>query len=361
LPQGRPGLSTIAVTTHDETVAPMTKSKNTIAGKDDATVLPGLASAFRFNASGAAEALSVEQPLPRRSNGFLWLHFDSSNPDTPNSVESIPGISALAKAVLVGKNERQQLFADEICIFGVFADLFDESDDTDNTIRFVQFAVTANELVTSADFDVRAGDLIQELSRRREKIRETAALVEALFNSILDRADDYIKTFAEKLDDTEESLLSGTLGDQRQTLAQIRRDTVRLSRQTAISLSLVRRFENENARRAGPPVRLATDKLTQRLDWLNSEIVAIRERAHLLQDEAMLKTADQTNQHLQVLAIVATVFLPASLIAGIFGMNVKGLPLTDTNSGFFWSMVLLGGASIFVYWLLKRSGILGPR
>ena len=45
----------------------------------------------------------------------------------------------------------------------------------------------------------------------------------------------------------------------------------------------------------------------------------------------MLKDTEQTNRSLQVLAIVTTVFLPASLVAGIFGMNVAGLPLPRTN------------------------------
>jgi zinc transporter len=62
---------------------------------------------------------------------------------------------------------------------------------------------------------------------------------------------------------------------------------------------------------------------------------------------------------LQVLAVVTTVFLPASLIAGIFGMNVGGMPLTDNRHGFLWVMVLVVVVSVLVYWLLKRSGILG--
>ena len=72
----------------------------------------------------------------------------------------------------------------------------------------------------------------------------------------------------------------------------------------------------------------------------------------------MLKTADQTNRHLQVLTIVATIFLPASLIARIFGINVKRLPLTAEGNGFLWSMALLVGGSALVFWLLRRSGIL---
>ena len=105
-------------------------------------------------------------------------------------------------------------------------------------------------------------------------------------------------------------------------------------------------------------LRLATEQLGQRLDWLDSEIVALRDRSHLLQEEITLKTGEQTNRNLQVLATVTTVFLPASLVAGIFGMNLE-LPLANDGSGFLWAMALLIAASARVYWLLKRSGILG--
>jgi Mg2+ and Co2+ transporter CorA len=40
-------------------------------------------------------------------------------------------------------------------------------------------------------------------------------------------------------------------------------------------------------------------------------------------------------------------------------MNVGGLPLSATSSGFAWAMVLLVGVSALVFWVLKRSGILG--
>jgi Mg2+ and Co2+ transporter CorA len=37
-------------------------------------------------------------------------------------------------------------------------------------------------------------------------------------------------------------------------------------------------------------------------------------------------------------------------------MNVKGLPLTGSDYGFLWSMGILVGASLLVYWLLRRAG-----
>ena len=73
----------------------------------------------------------------------------------------------------------------------------------------------------------------------------------------------------------------------------------------------------------------------------------------------MLTSSEQTNRSLHLLSIVTTVFLPATLVAGIFGVNVGGLPLTSNSSGFLWVMALTIGSSALVYWLLKRSGLLG--
>ncbi|HSB58419.1 MAG TPA: CorA family divalent cation transporter [Methyloceanibacter sp.] len=112
------------------------------------------------------------------------------------------------------------------------------------------------------------------------------------------------------------------------------------------------------SRRIRPSI-CARRKLLQRLDWIDTEIVELRDRSRLLQEEIMLKSSEQTNRSLHVLAIVTTVFLPATLVTGVFGMNVAGLPLTQNADGFLWAMVLTAGAAAFVYWLLKRAGTVG--
>ena len=99
--------------------------------------------------------------------------------------------------------------------------------------------------------------------------------------------------------------------------------------------------------------------MRQWLDWLDIEVVSLRHRAHLLPEEVTIKTAQQTNRNLQVLAIVTTIFLPATLVTGIFGMKVVGLPLTQNPHGFVWSTLILIRSSALVLWLLKKSEIFG--
>jgi zinc transporter len=139
---------------------------------------------------------------------------------------------------------------------------------------------------------------------------------------------------------------------------RVRKLAVRLHRQLATQRSLIHRFERDAERSSQSSLQFATAKLVQRLDALDHDLIALRDRSHLLQEEVSLRMADQTNRNLQVLAIVTTVFLPANLIAAIFGMNVAGLPLTARASGFAWALVLLVGVSALVFWLLRRSGML---
>ncbi len=73
-----------------------------------------------------------------------------------------------------------------------------------------------------------------------------------------------------------------------------------------------------------------------------------------LQEEVSAKIAEETNRSLHVLTIITTYFLPANLVAGIFGMNTKSPPLTHVEGGFFWSMLILIGSPMVISILLWR-------
>lgn len=57
-----------------------------------------------------------------------------------------------------------------------------------------------------------------------------------------------------------------------------------------------------------------------------------------------------------MLAILSAVFLPMTLVTGIFGMNVAGLPGLHDDSGFVWVMllILIAGLAVAAPFLRKR-------
>jgi len=76
-------------------------------------------------------------------------------------------------------------------------------------------------------------------------------------------------------------------------------------------------------------------------------VTALQERAKLLQEELAARVAEDAGSKLNVLTALTAVFLPMTLISGIFGMNVAGLPGTAesaTAEAFWWTMLLIVAA-----------------
>lgn len=322
--------------------------------------LPGLVWAFLFHPDGTADELSVDRPLARHLDGWVWLHFDLPEGEAPQIPNSLAKLPPPAMELLAAADQRQQLQAEEGCIYGVFANLIGGREQPDHEFSFVHFAMTDKLLVSNRGQGLAALTATRKALREGRKIATVAGLLVAIVEHVIDAVDDYAERLAGALDEIEDRIVAGEAGDERAKLGEIRRNAVRLHRQLAMSRSLINRFQ-VNLAGYSRPFELPVEKLGQRLDWLDGEVVALRDRAHLLQEEVTLALADETNRHLEVLSIVATVFLPAGLVAGVFGMNVKGLPLTGNDYGFLWSMGILIGASILVFLLLRRAGAIGGK
>jgi zinc transporter len=70
-------------------------------------------------------------------------------------------------------------------------------------------------------------------------------------------------------------------------------------------------------------------------------VFALQERAKLLQEELSARVAEDTGRKLNALTALTAAFLPMTLITGIFGMNVGGLPGTEAAGSFGWVMLLI--------------------
>jgi hypothetical protein len=64
-----------------------------------------------------------------------------------------------------------------------------------------------------------------------------------------------------------------------------------------------------------------------------------------------------TNRHLHPLSILTTLLLPPTLVTGVFGMNIKGLPFVDSEHAILWVSGLMIGSAAAVFLLISRVGV----
>ncbi|MDQ1474087.1 MAG: magnesium transporter [Bryobacterales bacterium] len=78
-----------------------------------------------------------------------------------------------------------------------------------------------------------------------------------------------------------------------------------------------------------PFLRDVYDHVARNLDQVETQ----RDLLSGTMDVYLSSVANKTNRVMKVLTVVGTIALPALIISGFFGMNLKGLPFTDSSQG----------------------------
>jgi zinc transporter len=340
-----------------ETLPPAEASFTTSSlGVKSLGVVPGLVWAFRIHEDGSAEPLAVDQPIELRHDGWLWLHLNLADQRVAPALQGAD-LPANALALLLAHDTHQQLHAAGDCIWGVFADLVQRIDDGGDETGFLRFVMTERLLLSGRHHALKSCALARETLAQGKRLPHVAALLELIVDHVGDAVDRLTDTLAEDIDEIEDRLALRTRDVERAKLSVVRRTAVRVHRQLSGLRVLFHRLERRDIDDMKPQLRLAAGRIAQRLDALDHEIVALRERTRLLQEEITALTAEETNRHLYVLSILTTLFLPPTLITGVFGMNTKGLPFADNESAFLWATALMVASAAAVYLVMRRVGV----
>jgi zinc transporter len=320
-------------------------------------VVPGLVWAFRIHDDGSARSLPIDEPIGGRRDGWLWLHLNLADARATEWLRTAD-LPAPALAMMLSRDRHQQLHATESCIYGIFADFVKQIEGSSDDVAHLRFVMTERLLISSRHHALCSVEAAREvIEQGRHRLPHVASLLELIVEHLGDGMDRLADKLAAELDEIENRITAGSCQAERPNLSRVRHTSAGLHRQLAGLRTLFHRLERDGTDELKPPLRLAASKLAQRLDGLDHDIVEMRHRAHLLQEEIAAATAEATNRNLHALAILTALFLPPTLVTGIFGMNTKGLPFSDIEQAFLWAAAIMIASAAAVYLLMRRLGV----
>jgi zinc transporter len=183
-----------------------------------------------------------------------------------------------------------------------------------------------------------------------------ADLVARLALRAADRMEPLIERMGDNLDDVEETLMLGKRQDIGTKLARLRRTLIQLRRLIWPQRDVLNTLEIEELSFLTARDRVRLREAAARTARLGDELQSLSERAVLVHEQILDTRAEQMNQTMLVLAAVTVVFMPLTVISGILGMNVSGIPFHDSPWA-FW--VVTGGlialAVGLVLWMKRRK------
>jgi zinc transporter len=103
-----------------------------------------------------------------------------------------------------------------------------------------------------------------------------------------------------------------------------------------------------------PDHRSLLREISDRTTRFVEDLDAARERAGVVQDELNSLISDQMNRTMYLLTVVAAVLLPPSLLTGLLGINVGGIPGADNPLSFLIVIAIIAFIAIVEVVILRR-------
>ncbi len=178
-------------------------------------------------------------------------------------------------------------------------------------------------------------------------------LAYALLDVLVDGYFTVLEEIGERTEQLEEALLAHPDATELQILHQLKRETLGLRRAIWPLREVVNTLVRNESRFFTPETQLYLRDIYDHTVHLIESLEAIRDLIAGMLDIYLSSISNRVNKEVRGLTVIALIFMPATLISGIFGMNFKLLPLLDDPNGYLYAFGLMATVAIsigIIFW-----------
>lgn len=286
----------------------------------------------------------------------VWLHFnlaDRRARDWLTEHGDLPGPTLDAFLDLDPHIHLQVLPEGLVAVLGDLSYGFDAGDDGFGTLAVY---VDSRRMISGRRAALKAVDRL-----RRELLggREVAApieMLEQLIECLTETFSGVVAKLEKSVEDAEDEVLAGSFKNQGPGLGRLRWLLARLRRHLSANRSALSALSSRHPPLCNAEQRQSLMQAIERLSGVAQDLELVQERARLLQEEIGRRLGEATGRNLYVLSILTTTLLPITLITGIFGMNLGGIPWATHPHGFAYvTMGIVSGVAVALFLLWRRQ------
>ena len=205
------------------------------------------------------------------------------------------------------------------------------------------------------------GDVFQlirdQLRTGRGTIRKRGVdyLAYSLLDALVDGYFVILEKLGERIDNLEEELIASPRREIMEQLYQLKRELLFLHKAVwplrEVLAALERRESPIIHETTAPYLRDVYDHVVQVID----SVEIYRDMLSTMLDLYLSSVSFRLNEVMKVLTIIATIFMPLTFIAGVYGMNFKYLPELEWRYGYFAALTLMAAIAVGMLFYFKRK------
>ena len=306
-----------------------------------------------------AEVTSVEEVARlRAAGGVTWVDLDGlGNVELIRGLGHLFGLHPLALEDVLNVPQRPNLesYDDHLFIIMRMLGLDDGELQTEQVSLFLgrDFVVT---------FQERPGDCLDPVRDRLRKgtgsLRREGAdfLAYAILDAVIDNYFPFLESYGEALEELEDAVVERPTRETLSDVHEAKRDLLNVRRCIWPLREVVNSLVRDDYPLISKNTRVFLRDCYQHTVYLLDMVETYRELASSLVDVYISSLSNKMNEVMKMLTIIATIFIPLTFVAGVYGMNFKYMP--ELNWPWSYPIVLVGmlGAAVLMLRYFRKKG-----
>ena len=223
----------------------------------------------------------------------------------------------------------------------------------------VDFFLGARYLVTFHNGTSRSVGRIGEICNRNERVlgEGPAALLYRIVDTMVDNYRPEVDKLGDRLDALEKEVFARPKSTLVKRILDFKRDVSSLRRVIMPERDAVGRLARREFTQISEPLSYKFRDVHDHLVRLSDEAVYFQDRISSLLDAHLSNVSNQLNSVMKVLTIISTIFMPMTVLTGMYGMNV---PLPHLPGGehaqFWWILAIMASVTFVMLAFFRRRG-----
>ncbi len=274
---------------------------------------------------------NVEEAFPYRDEqSVMWINVDGVHePDPIQQIGEHFGIHALIQEDIANTEQRPKIEDFEDHVFVALKMLTYNEEERLIKAEHVSLVIGSNVVVS---FQETSGDVFDPVRERirngRGRIRYNGPdfLAYALIDAIVDNYFDILEQVGEDMEQIEDDLMVASDPDTLKQIHQLKQEMLYLRRSVWPLREVVNTLERGDLPVVADDTRQyfrdVYDHTIQVIDILET----YRDMLSSMTDLYLSVASNRMNEVMKVLTVTATIFIPLTFIAGVYGMNFEYMP-----------------------------------
>ncbi len=210
-------------------------------------------------------------------------------------------------------------------------------------------------------FQENVGDVFDQIRERirsgKGKIRKMGAdyLVYTLLDAIVDNYFIILEKIGEQIEFIEERLIINPASDTLNTIHKLKREMLFLRKSVWPLREVISGMERgESSLIKGTTKIYLRDVYDHNIQIIDT-IETLRDMLSGMLDIYLTSISNRLNAVMKVLTIIATIFMPLTFLAGIYGMNFKYMPELEWKWGYPLILLIMSTIGISMLFYFKRK------